>query len=108
MVGIEDAPATRVRNNEDFDRQESSALARQEHILQKGLQKSDAGVVKALMLHAMNNTDACWKGDPKIMAASLNKLKTEGKQRDALQTNISICVVGFGCWLEAVSYHMES
>ena len=64
--------------------------------MDEGLQKAKTGVVKASMCHAMHDTAACWKGDPKVVVESLGQLKTEGAKRDVLQTNISICVVGFG------------
>ena len=64
--------------------------------MDKGLQKAKTGIVKALLCHAMYDMDACWKGDPKVVAENLEQLKTEGAKRSALQTNISIRVVGSG------------
>ena len=55
-----------------------------------------------MIYHGMNNSEACWKGDSKIVTENLRKLYLEAKKREALMENISISLKGF-CWKD---YHI--
>ena len=71
-------------------------------MVNKNLDKSKKSLVKAMMYHEMYNSEACWKGDSKIVTANLRKLDLEAKKREALKENISIRVKVF-VWKE---YHI--
>ena len=53
-------------------------------MVNKNLDKSKKSLVKAMMYHEMYNSEACWKGDSKIVTANLRKLDLEGKKRESL------------------------
>ena len=44
----------------------------------------------------MYNSEACWKGDSKIVTSNLRKLDSEAKKGESLKEKISIRVKGFG------------
>ena len=102
IAGVENAPSTRVRNNEDLERQEASRLRKEEFAKRKGMEKAKKELVRAYMYYDMWKTEACWKGDPTVVAQKVRKLSTDNKKRDALKANISIRVKGFG-WTD---YHI--
>ena len=47
--------------------------------MKKNLDKGKKSLVKAIMYHEMYNSEACWKGDSKIVTANLIKLDSEAK-----------------------------
>ena len=72
-VDIEDAPVSRATNRAGLERVDQAKLDREEFIVNKNLDKSNKSLVKATMYHEIYNSEACWKGDSKIVRANLRK-----------------------------------
>ena len=95
-VAIQDAPATRSRNNEDIESQQREKVEKEEILKEKGMEKASVEMAKAIRYFRMYDTDACWKGDPKVVALMLKRIRKPSLQREGLITNINMRVVGQG------------
>lgn len=95
-VALEDAPATRRRNNQDLQLQATARRKKTELLKKKGLMKATAEYAEAVFYHDLYSSAACWKGDPSIVSHNIEKLTTKKSKYDALKTNILIRVKGFG------------
>ncbi len=52
--------------------------------------------INALYYHKMYNSDACWKGSPRIVSCQLKNLSSEKAKHTAIKENIQMCVKGLG------------
>jgi len=52
----------------------------------------------------MWSSDACWKGDTKVVARSLKKMNSDALRLEALKENIRIRTLGFG-WTKDPDFH---
>jgi hypothetical protein len=62
-------------------------------------QKAAEKLIERTFCCKLYDTKYCMKGDPKVVAQTLIKLKSESPKRDALKNNIYICTKGFG-WIQ--------
>jgi len=44
----------------------------------------------------MYSSDACWKGDDKLVQTNLDRLDSKAEELDALTENIRMCMKGCG------------
>ena len=91
-----DAPATRKRHNEELRLLTKARLDKEEFIKQKNLEKATEEYIDAMYFISIYHSDACIKDDPRNVAKMLKMIKSEAGKLDALKTNISIRVKGFG------------
>jgi len=57
---------------------------------EQALKKASNKMLNAVMLFRQYNSDACWKGDPKVASKNMRGLNTKVAKREALKTNISM------------------
>ena len=63
---------------------------------EESLKKASEDYINELYYFRMGNSDACWKGDPRVVAKELGKLKSEAAKYHAIKENIMIRVKGYG------------
>ena len=84
------------RNRTDLERQAAIRREKEELAKKYSLDKVTEQYIERLYLVKMYESEACIKRDPKNVTATLKKLKTKKAKYDALKTNITIRVKGFG------------
>ena len=87
---------TAEQNRTDLERQAAVRREKEELAKKYSLDKVAEQYIEALYLVKMYESEACIKGNPKNVTATLKKLKTKKTKYDALKTNITIRVKGFG------------
>jgi hypothetical protein len=97
-VGVRDAPATR-RNNEEMKRQRNAKRMKVEIARELGEKKAAKKTIKRTFFRKLYDSKYCMKGDPKVVAQTLKKLKSDSAKRNAPKNNIYIRTKGFG-WME--------
>ena len=95
LVAMEDAPTTRQQNNDDLNRQAKARRRKEELAKEQNMQKATDEYIEACYYHMMYNSDACWKGDQRVVACELKKLTSTTAKLDALKENIKIRWKGF-------------
>lgn len=95
-VAMFDAPETRKNNNSNIQKQQRAKRKKKELLKQLGMKKAQEAYIDAIYYHRMYDSEACWKGNPKVVTANLRKLKSESTKYEALKENIRIRVKGFG------------
>jgi hypothetical protein len=98
-VGVQDAPATCVKNNEEVKRQRNAKRMKVEIARELGEKKAAEKTIEMTFFRKLYDSKYCMKGDPKVVAQTLNKLNSDSAKRDALKNNIYIRTKGFG-WTE--------
>jgi hypothetical protein len=96
VVAMKDAPATRLRNNEDLALQAKARREKEEMIKAKNMEKATEELIEAMYYYAMYSLAACWKDNVRIDDSELKKITSETARYDALKENIMIQVKGFG------------
>ena len=96
MMAIEEAPATMSYNRQELAKQRECRRLKEEMLREKGLTKAKEDLIEAYYYHRMYHSDACWKGDPKVVAKNLKRLKSDTAKFEALKENIKMRVIGFG------------
>jgi len=64
--------------------------AKEEILKEKNRRKVTEEYIDALYYHCMYNSDACWKGDPRMVTKELKKLKSKSTKYKAVKENILI------------------
>ena len=95
-VAMFDAPETRKSNNSNIQKQQRAKRKKKELLKQLGMKKAQEAYIDAIYYHRMYYSEACWKGDPKVVTANLRRFKSESSKYEALKENIRIRVKGFG------------
>lgn len=95
-VAMQDAPKTRQRNNKDLEVQAKARKLKDDLAKEKSLEKASEEYIDAVYYHRMYNSDACWKGEPRVVTNELGKLKSDAAKYRAVKENIQIRVKGFG------------
>jgi hypothetical protein len=95
-VAMQDAPKTRIRNNEALELQAKARKEKEDVLREKGLEKASEEYIDAVYYHRMYNSYACWKNDPKVVTKELAKLSSDRAKYRAIKENIMIRVKGFG------------
>jgi len=98
-VGVRDAPATHVKNNEEVKRQRNAKRMKVEIARELGEKKAAEKTIERTFFRKLYDSKYCMKGDPKVVAQTLKKLNLDSAKRDALKNNIYIHSEGFG-WME--------
>jgi hypothetical protein len=80
-----DAPATRVKNNEEVKRQRIAKRMKVEIARELGEKKAAEKTIKRMFFRKLYDSEYCMKGDPKVVARKLKQLKSESAKRDALK-----------------------
>ena len=93
---MKDAPATRLRNNEDMALQAKARREKEEMIKAKNMEKATEELIEAMYYYTMYSLAACWKDNVRIVDSELKKITSETARYDALKENIMIRVKGFG------------
>jgi len=98
-VGVQDAPATCVKNNEEVKRQRNAKRMKVEIARELGEKKAAKKTIKRTLFRLLYDLKYCMKGHPNVVAQTLKKLNSDSAKRDALKNNIYIRTKGFG-WTE--------
>jgi hypothetical protein len=93
---MKDAPATRLRNNEDLALQAKARREKEEMIKAKNMEKATEELIEAMYYYTMYSSAACWKDNVRIANSELKKITSKTARYDALKENIMIRVKGFG------------
>jgi hypothetical protein len=96
VVAMKDAPATRLRNNEDLALQAKARREKEEMIKAKNMEKATEELIEAMYYYTMYSSAACWKDNVRIVDSELKKITSKTARYDALKENIMIRVKGFG------------
>ncbi len=73
-VAMKDAPATRLRNNEDLALQAKARHVKEEMIKKKNMEKATEEYIEGMYYRKMYNSEACWKGNVRVIDHELKKL----------------------------------
>ncbi len=94
-VAMKDAPATRLRNNEDLALQAKARCVKEE-MIKKNMEKATEEYIEGMYYRKMYDSAACWKGNVRVIDHQLKKLTSDTAQYDALKENIMMRVKGLG------------
>ena len=95
-VAMQDAPQTRKRNNADLELQAKARKKKEDMLRELSIEKASEDYIDAVYYHRMYSSDACWKGEPRIVTTELGKLSSDTAKYRAVKENITIRVRGFG------------
>ncbi len=76
-VAMKDAPATRIRNNEDLALQAKARRVKEEMINAKNMEKATEEYIEGMYYRKMNDSAACLKGDVRVVDRDLKKLTSD-------------------------------
>ena len=96
VASMQDAPERRKANNEALEQQAAARHAKEQLAKEKNLARATEEYIEGTYLIHMYHSDACVKGDPKLVTKMLKKLGSETAQYNFLKCNINIRVRGFG------------
>jgi hypothetical protein len=88
-----------VKNNLEVKRQRNAKKMKVEIARELGEKKATEKTIERTFFRKLYDSKYCTKGDPKVVAQTLKKLKLDSAKRDALKNNIYIRTKGFG-WTE--------
>ena len=95
-VAMRDAPECKEQNNKDLKDKAQARRVKEEMTREKNMEKVTDEYIEALYLIRMYDSDACVKGDARGVKRLLKKLKSKTARYNAIKTNITIRVKGFG------------
>ena len=76
-VGVRDAPATRVKNNEEVKRQRNAKRMKVEIARELGEKKAAEKTIERTFFRKLYDSKYCMKGDPKVVAHKLKEFKSK-------------------------------
>jgi hypothetical protein len=82
---MKDAPATRLRNNEDLALQAKARCAKEEMIKTKNMKKATKEYTEGMYYRKMYDSAACLKVDVRAVDCELKKLISDTARYDALK-----------------------
>eukprot|EP00956_Cyclotella_meneghiniana_P040742 scaffold203759_cov73-Cyclotella_meneghiniana.AAC.1 len=89
---MQDAPQTRKRNNADLELQAKARKKKEDMLRELSIEKASEDYIDAVYYHRMYSSDACWKGEPRIVTTELGKLSSDTAKYRAVKENITIRV----------------
>ena len=95
---MEDAPQTRIKNNNNLSRARKWKLQKEEAEKDKGNKDAEDEFIECMIYHRMWDSEACWKTVAEV-TAGLRDINTKGEKVAALKDNIRIRWKGLG-WIE--------
>ena len=95
-VAMRDAPVTKERNNEDLKLQATARSVKEKMAKKKNMDKATEDYIEAAYLINMYDSAACIKDNPRNVKKILQKVKSKTAKYNALKTNITIRIKGFG------------
>ena len=95
-IGIADASEQDTVNTEALNAQRRAKREMEKLMEEKGLKKAQLKLVYAIYCYQMFNSDACVKGDPKLVTKAMRELPSDAARYRFLRNNIEARVIGFG------------
>ena len=75
-----------VKNNEEVKRQRNAKRMKVEIARELGEKKAAEKTIEMTFFRKLYDSKYCMKGDPKVVAQTLNKLNSDSAKRDASRT----------------------
>ena len=95
---MEDAPRTRIKNNDNVSRARKWRSKKEEAAKDKGNEDAEEEFIECMIYHRMWESEACWETVAEV-TEGLRDIKTKGVKVAALKDNIRIRWKGLG-WME--------
>ena len=96
LVAIEDSPTTKRANHSSLELQRKCREKKADLLKEFNLEKTKEDLLEATYYYRMYFSEACWKGDKRLVKRNLGKLTSKTAQLDALKENIRMRVKGCG------------
>ena len=94
-VAIEDGGLTSAQHTEKLEIQAKARKVKEDMLKEKGMEKASEQFIGSLYYHQMYFSEACWKGDSRVMARELKKIKSDNGKYTVLKENMNMRVKGF-------------